>query len=304
MRIHRGPWVPALPAIADPISCGWRVASGPKGVVVQSVDRYLKRARNLVALISHPRTGEHEALNAFRALGRVANANGVGLDTLRFAPASVPCPYARERIEELEQARVLADEKMQLQARLIAGLQARVDAQDAELAALRAGEYAAHAEPDPSPHARPREQSDYDDPAVDDGLVQLGPIVEQIVEKTGRKHWTTAAAHALALPVVEMRAWTVLKTMPATMAHKLASLSAEDLMPASRKPWSDAEVGALRLMVRQGMDNLAIALALTAQFGRRIFETGVARKRSKLVMAEWGQRRGAGSASYAGAHAC
>lgn len=260
------------------------------------VDKLQSRAQKFLQMAGHPSACENEALTAVRALRRLADVGNVTISDLRFAPEKWPKaadPFMRERIKSLESDIKLAVEKMDLQAQVIEFQAAQIASLQAALAAREATAAASTS------------QAASADPAVealaDSDYVPLGPIVEQIVRKTGRKHITTAAAHALGIPVVEMRAWTVVKTMPATLAHKLASLPAEALAAASRKRWSDAEVASLKMLVAQGLDNLAIALALSKQFGRRIFEGAVSRARSKLVMAELGQRCRSGT-SYGAAH--
>lgn len=280
-------------------------APGPKGIIVLNVDRLQERARKFLQTAGHPSTCKFEALNAVRALRRMADGNAVMISDLRFAPKTwspKADPFMRDRIRELEHNAEQAAVKMDLQEQVIRSLFAKVAALEADLAHLRE----AVAEPDlslqPSPETRAELVATPEvGPAVDAGLVPLGPIVAKIAAKTRRKHLTTAAAHALAIPVVEMRAWFTLDTMPTALAHKLASLPAEALAGASRKRWSDAEVASMKMLVAQGLDNLAIALTLSKQFGRRIFEGAVARARSKLAMAEWGQRRVVG-ANYGAAY--
>jgi hypothetical protein len=98
----------------------------------------------------------------------------------------------------------------------------------------------------------------------------------------GRRHWRTAFAHLAKVSLRSIKLDLQGAVVPHRLSVVLGSLKTDDLKPASRQHWTIEERVRLSLLLEEGMSDVVLAYRLSAEFGRRIFEGGVARQRRRL----------------------
>jgi hypothetical protein len=98
----------------------------------------------------------------------------------------------------------------------------------------------------------------------------------------GRRHWRTAFAHLTKVSLRSIKLDLQGAVVPHRLSVVLGSLKPDDLKPASQQHWTIEERARLSLLLEEGMTDVVLAHRLSAEFGRRIFEGGVARQRRRL----------------------
>ncbi|WP_156375782.1 hypothetical protein [Methylobacterium sp. Leaf125] len=98
----------------------------------------------------------------------------------------------------------------------------------------------------------------------------------------GRRHWRTALAHLKKVSLRSIKLDLQGAVVPHRLSVVLGSLKPADLKPASRQHWTIEERARLSLLLEEGMTDVVLAHRLSTEFGRRIFEGGVARQRRRL----------------------
>jgi hypothetical protein len=119
----------------------------------------------------------------------------------------------------------------------------------------------------------------------------------------GRDYWHSAFAHEAGITVKQLRAWETVDLIPDQLAAKLDGFGEEQRKPASRKQWSFAENERLKELLSDGADYLEAARVLSREFGRRIFEGSISRRRQVLFREEgWSPAPRSGAFGKAGIH--
>lgn len=112
--------------------------------------------------------------------------------------------------------------------------------------------------------------------------VDFGHVEEAATRRCGREAWKPAIAFALGMTIKELNAWAEVGIFPADRLAQLDKLSEEQCASSSRQRWSKDDIDRLKELLVQNRSDFEAAVALTAELGRRIYETSVTYKRRRL----------------------
>lgn len=112
-----------------------------------------------------------------------------------------------------------------------------------------------------------------------------------------------AWAAALGMPLKVLNGWEAAGAFPTHLIDKLSRLSPEQVKPASRKPWTLADLECLKAVLATGASDFEAAQILSVELGRRLFEPSITRQRRRLFRTEgWKpERKARGSCDQAAA---
>lgn len=100
----------------------------------------------------------------------------------------------------------------------------------------------------------------------------------------GRQYTKSLLAFELNISLKILTAWQTVGIVPPDFTSKIDDFSENQLEPASREHWSYDEVNELKAILIEGASDFLAARMLTTRFGRRRFESNVARKRRQLFI--------------------
>jgi hypothetical protein len=102
--------------------------------------------------------------------------------------------------------------------------------------------------------------------------------------------WKALAAFELGLDVKVMNTWQTVGVIPKALLGQVHGFRDEQIKPASRAKWTEAEKAALGALVEQGLSDRAVAQTLASRLGRRLVETSITGARRRFGILRDGRR--------------
>lgn len=250
----------------------------------------LKRLHSCLTMACHEASNSNEAHNAAKAVDAMLKRAGYSISDLRVGGQSSPATsqinvqLAQANDENLRLRRELSDAHRKLQEcsgnvdraiKLAEALHAQREQLEDQLG--RALGEVQLLKRKSEKHKTRRSRSD-----VGVEYVKFDDVARVAEARCGRKTWMSAIAFALHMPMAELNAWRKVGIFPAHLALKINTLDGSKCAYSSRKRWTNQEFERLEALLLQEVSDLEIAVFLTAEFGRNIYEASVARRRRIL----------------------
>ncbi|TXN40616.1 hypothetical protein FV232_05520 [Methylobacterium sp. WL30] len=242
------------------------------------------KCQKIFAVFAHPTTSDLEVLAFSRNFGEKINSVEGGLrgifekalacngniskivDDHRRTAAEVEA--LRSSLAQKDECLAIADEKCGRLAQENALLQARIEQLESVQTNVDRSE---------TPVVSGR-------PSHDLGM-DAREFLDTAKAKCGQDKCKSIIAHGLGISVSLLNAHLLTGYLPYSLAAKFSDLGVEELQPASRNRWNDDERERLTLLLEEDHSDDTLACILSAEFGRRIFEGGIARQRRKIARA-------------------